>query len=134
MRQRTKLDRNHRQIVMALRSVGATTHSLATVGHGCPDLVVGVCRNGQNFNYLLEIKNPLNPQAALTPCQVRWIEAWQGQVAVVVTPEQALLAIGCTPQEIQAYETASMLRRRRFREVTESGRLKPVKTAKRKSP
>lgn len=113
---------------MALRSVGATTHSLATVGHGCPDILAA----HKGVNYLLEVKNPLNPLAALTPCQVRWIESWQGQVAVVVTPEQALLAIGCTPQEIQAYEIADKLRRRRLRELTENGRLKTVKTAKRK--
>ena len=36
-----RVDRNHSEIVDALRQAGASVQSLVKVGDGCPDLLVG---------------------------------------------------------------------------------------------
>ena len=41
MRRAAKIDSNHAEIVAALRGIGAYVMSLASVGGGCPDLLVG---------------------------------------------------------------------------------------------
>ena len=46
-----RVDNNHTAIVLALRAIGATVQSLASVSGGCPDLVVGY--HGRNV--LLEV-------------------------------------------------------------------------------
>ena len=72
-----KIDANQPAIVEALLSVsGVTVHSLATVGRGCPDLLVGA--NGKS--YLVEIKDgeKFPSRRMLTPEQRRWIERWTG--------------------------------------------------------
>lgn len=48
-----RIDGNQAQIVRALRQVGATVLSLADMGDGCPDLLVGF----RGFNILLEVKD-----------------------------------------------------------------------------
>ncbi len=53
MRRAAKIDRNHVEIVAALRGVGASVQDLAAVGKGCPDLLVGY--RGQN--YVIEVKS-----------------------------------------------------------------------------
>lgn len=92
MRHAAKLDGNHRAIVEMLRAVGCSVQSLAAVGEGCPDLLVG--RLGKNW--LLEVKDgSLVPSAQkLTPAQVKWHQAWRGQVAVVRDREEALRVVG----------------------------------------
>lgn len=37
-----RVDANHSQIVKALRQCGVSVLSLAPVGHGCPDLLIGI--------------------------------------------------------------------------------------------
>jgi len=65
--------------------------SLAAVGKGCPDLLVG--RAGRCF--LLEVKDGSKPPSArqLTPDQQAWHRSWAGHAAVVETSEAALLAV-----------------------------------------
>ena len=53
MRRAAKVDDNQAEIVATLRYVGCSVTSLASIGRGCPDIVVGY--NG--VNYLLEIKD-----------------------------------------------------------------------------
>lgn len=82
-------DANQPAIVEALQCAGYTTQSLASVGLGCPDLVVGYA----GVNILLEVKNPEakhggNPETKRA--QKTWHDMWRGQVAVVRTPEEAL--------------------------------------------
>jgi hypothetical protein len=84
-----KVDANHNEIVSALRDVGALVFSMAAVGCGFPDLCVGFRRR----NYLLEVKGP---NGKLNELQQVFHQRWQGQVAVVRTPEEALRAIGVT--------------------------------------
>ena len=87
-----RIDSNQVEIVAALRALGCTVQSLAGVGQGCPDLLVG--RNGRN--YLMEIKDGSKPPSAraLTTKEYIWINEWKGQVTVVWNVEEALAAIG----------------------------------------
>ena len=73
----------------ALRSCGATVHSLATVGDGCPDLLVG----WRGMTILFEVKDGSKPPSKrrLTQEQVDWHAAWRGgTLAVVCDVESAL--------------------------------------------
>ena len=93
MRRAAKVDANQEQVVSALRAAGASVQSLAAVGKGVPDLLVGI--RGQTL--LMEVKNSaLVPSARrLTPDQLQWHGAWQGgAVAVVDGPDAALRALG----------------------------------------
>lgn len=87
-RRAAKVDRNQREIVDALRKVGATVHPLHTVGAGCPDILIGY----RGRNLLAEIKDGAKPPSAqgLTPVQVFWHETWRGQVAIVTSVDEAL--------------------------------------------
>lgn len=92
MRHAAKLDGNHKDIVEMLRAVGCSVQSLAAVGDGCPDLLVG--RLG--LNWIMELKDgSLVPsQQLLTPKQVLWHRAWRGQLVVVRNRDEALRVIG----------------------------------------
>jgi Holliday junction resolvase len=89
MRRAAKIDANHEQVVSALRAAGATVQSLATVGNGCPDLLVGFNRQ----TLLMEIKDGSKSpsQRKLTEDQVTWHGRWNGgALAVVDGPEAAI--------------------------------------------
>ena len=88
-----KIDANHEAVVLALRAVGATVQSLAGVGKGVPDLLVGF----QNQTILMEIKDGNKSPSArlLTEDQLRWHGSWNGgALAVVDSPNAALRMIG----------------------------------------
>ena len=91
MRRAAKVDANQAEIVQALRQIGAVVQSLAAVGNGCPDLLVGY----RNRLFLLELKDGNKPPSAqaLTPHQVEWHRVWQGRVVVVNSVESAIAAI-----------------------------------------
>jgi hypothetical protein len=87
-----KVDANQVQIVEALRAAGATVQSLATVGQGVPDLLVGFA--GKTL--LLEVKDGSKIPSArrLTEQQLVWHGAWRGgPLAVVDNVEAALRAL-----------------------------------------
>lgn len=92
MRTAAKVDANQREIVSALRSVGATVQPLHAVGQGCPDLLVGF----RGLSYAIEVKDGAKPPSArkLTPAQEEWHGGWKGHVAVVSSVAEALAAIG----------------------------------------
>lgn len=94
MRKIARVDANQAAIVRTLRAVGATVESLATIGHGLPDLLVGF--RAQNF--LLEVKDGAKPESArrLTPDEAAWHHAWRGQVHLVTCIEDALEVIGAS--------------------------------------
>ena len=84
-----KVDANHVSVVKALRKAGATVQSLAGVGKGVPDLLVGI----RGRTALMEVKDGAKVTSArqLTPDQLVWHGAWQGgTLAVVDGPEAAL--------------------------------------------
>ena len=85
---RAKVDRNHAAIVRALRDIGCSVQSLATVGDGCPDLLVGY----HGVNHLLEVKDGSKPPSArqLTPDEGRWHTEWRGDVVVVSDVDSAI--------------------------------------------
>lgn len=87
MRLHGKIDSTQRAVVSALRQVGATVESLANVGGGVPDLLVGY----RGTNYLLEVKAP---KGKLTPQQKGFHLLWRGSVQTVYSVDQALAVIG----------------------------------------
>ena len=91
MRKRARVDDNQREIVNALRDIGASVLSLATIGGGCPDLVVGY----RGTNYLLEVKDggKSPSKRKLTKDEENFINNWRGRVAVVYSIDDAIGAI-----------------------------------------
>lgn len=83
-----RVDDNQSRIVKALRAEGMTVQHLHKVGKGCPDLLVG----WKNKNVLIEVKDG-EKSWKLTPDQVIWHHNWQGQVAVAVSPEDAIVKV-----------------------------------------
>lgn len=92
MRRRGRIDRNQPEIVKALRQDGASVQSLADLGNGCPDILVGI--RGQN--HVLEIKDGLLPPSgrALTIDEKIWHTCWLGSVKTVESVEEAFKAVG----------------------------------------
>ena len=86
-----RTDANHIEIVKALRAIGASVQSLAAVGVGCPDLLVGY----RGANYLLEIKDGTKVPSAqkLTPMQIDWHSSWNGRVAIVNSVDGAIAVV-----------------------------------------
>ena len=83
MRRAAKVDANHGEIVEALLSVsGVKVHSLAGIGGGCPDLLVGA----RGLSFLAEVKNPnkLNGNRLFNPDQQKWIREWTGSAVVIL--------------------------------------------------
>jgi hypothetical protein len=88
VRRHGRVDANQPQIVKALRAVGASVQSLADMGRGVPDLLVG----WQGVNLLMEVKDGAKPPSArrLTPDEKLWHERWNGDVSVVDSVDEAL--------------------------------------------
>lgn len=84
LRRAARTDKNQKEIVAALREVGASVQHLHALAKGCPDILVGF----QGRNYLMEIKN--GPRGRLTTDQERFFQEWQGQVVVVRNIEEAI--------------------------------------------
>ena len=88
-----RIDANHEQVVSALRAAGASVQSLAGVGKGVPDLLVGF----QGKTLLMEVKdgNKTPSERRLTEDQIRWHGAWNGgPLAVVDGVDAALRMLG----------------------------------------
>jgi len=87
MRLRAKVDGNQPEIVRALREAGASVQTIARMGHGVPDLLVGW--RGKNF--LFEVKDPSKrlSDRKLTDDEKAWHYTWNGQVAVIESIEAA---------------------------------------------
>lgn len=87
MRKYGKVDDAQAPIVRALRQCGASVQSIASVGLGVPDVLVGV----RGVNYLLEIKTG---GEGLTVAETEWHHSWRGGVCVVRSVDEALRAVG----------------------------------------
>lgn len=83
-----KADANQKDIVAALRGIGARVIPTHTVGQGFPDLVVAF--GGRTL--LIEVKDPTQPKHRheLTPAQKEFHAAWTGEIHIVFTPEEAV--------------------------------------------
>jgi len=87
MRKHGRVDRNQKEIVEALREAGASVQSLANIGNGCPDLLVGY----MGRTYLMEVKGI---DGKYTLDQSAWLIRWKGHtVNTVRTKHDALKAI-----------------------------------------
>lgn len=82
------MDANQPEIVRALRAIGCSVQSLAAVGDGCPDLLVG--HRGRNL--VLEVKDSAQPPSKrrLTPAEADWHATWEGTVRTVETIDDAI--------------------------------------------
>ena len=78
-----KIDANQPEIVAALRAVGVSVQSLASVGDGCPDLLCAV----NTMTFIIEVKMP---GERLNPRQKSWHRDWRGRAHVAYNVEQAL--------------------------------------------
>ncbi len=94
MRHRPRIDANQQAIVKALRQAGASVQSLASIGLGVPDLLVGFC----GVNYLVEVKDGSAPPSRrlLTDAELDWQSRWAGQAKTAGSPVEALAIIGVT--------------------------------------
>ena len=81
-----KVDATQAEIVAVLRRAGCNVLSLATLGRGVPDLLVGA--HGKLT--LLEVKSE---HGRLNHAQIRFRAAWGHNVCVVRTPAEALMAV-----------------------------------------
>jgi len=95
IRRAPKKDRNHPEIVAALRAAGCGVCDLAAVGAGVPDLLVCL-PTWPHKSFLLEVKDGRKPPSArkLTPDQEKFHAAWRGEIAVVTSVAEALAAVG----------------------------------------
>jgi hypothetical protein len=88
---RKRIDANQPLLVKSLRDLGASVQSLADLGKGVPDLLIGF----QGRNYLFEVKDWKQPPSKrrLTPDEKTWHELWRGNVYVIETLTDALKII-----------------------------------------
>lgn len=91
MRRAARTDANQRDIVIALRKIGATVEPIQRLGHGIPDLLCGY----RGRNILLEVKDPDQPpcKRVLTKDEEDWHDMWRGQVAIVYNANEAIHAV-----------------------------------------
>lgn len=92
MRIASRVDANQPKIVKALRELGCSVQSMAAIGKGCPDLLVGY----RGRNIIMEIKDgdKFPSERRLNPDQQIWHEDWKGQVDKVENIEQAKKLLG----------------------------------------
>jgi Holliday junction resolvase len=83
MRRAAKVDDNQAEVVLALRQAGASVTSLAAVGSGVPDLLVGY----KGMTLLFECKDGRKSPSRrrLTDDQEEWIKAWRGGAVWLIT-------------------------------------------------
>ena len=91
MRKRGKVDANQPGMVANLRDLGVSVEPIHQLGNGVPDLLCGF----RGRNVLLELKSGSRPcDRRLTADEEEWHRGWRGQVAVVSTLQEALMALG----------------------------------------
>ncbi|MFT5292443.1 MAG: hypothetical protein ACI82F_004531 [Planctomycetota bacterium] len=88
-RRAAKIDANQVELVDLLRFAGASVKSLAAVGDGCPDLLIGF----EGVTYLIEVKdgNKVPSKRRLTPDQEVFMALWKGaNIYIAQDPESVL--------------------------------------------
>lgn len=97
-----KVDSNHGEIVNGLRQAGFSVTSLAKVGNGAPDAVVGA----EGVNVLLEFKMP---GEKLNDAEQKWHASWLGTVYVVHSFDEAFRVVRAVQVAEQARKVAASL-------------------------
>jgi hypothetical protein len=82
-----RTDSNQTDIMTTFRALGCSVQSIASVGKGCPDLLVG--RDG--WTVPVEVKDGAKPPSArkLTGDEEIWKANWKGSYALIESQEQA---------------------------------------------
>jgi Holliday junction resolvase len=86
MRIAAKVDKNQADMIQALRDEGCSVFSLAGMGKGCPDLLVGIASK----TYLVEVKDGArygksrSIESMLTKDQKTFIAKWTGSPVVIL--------------------------------------------------
>jgi hypothetical protein len=99
---KAKVDTNQPAIVAGLRDLGISVSSIAEVGFGVPDLVIGY----GGCTWLVEVKQPGRP---LTPLQRCWHSQWRGNAIIatsVVEVLRVMLEDPLSPEETQHLKDA----------------------------
>lgn len=75
------MDDTQREIVTFLRRCGVSVFSIADVGNGCPDLLVGYRKR----THLVEVKDGSKPASArgLTWKEAKWHDTWNGSPVLI---------------------------------------------------
>ena len=76
MKQRARVDKNHKEIVECFRKLGCSVLSLSAQGKGCPDLLISY----QMQLYLVEVKDT---GGKLRESQKEFMRTWGSPVYVV---------------------------------------------------
>lgn len=81
MRRAARVDANQTEIADAYRVLGCSFLSLASMGEGCPDAVVGY----GGLSALIEIKDGKKPPSRrkLRPAQEEFRQTWKGGVRLI---------------------------------------------------
>lgn len=90
-----KVDTNHKEIIKALREIGASVFDTSSLGRGFPDIVVG----WQGVNYLVEIKTP---KGKPTEQQINFFVKWLGQAVLVRSASDIFNLLGVKPFDAAA--------------------------------
>lgn len=91
MRRRAKIDDNHNQTVRALRKLGLSVLSLAPMGRGCPDILVG--SHGENYLFEIKDESKTASKRKLTADEEKFAASWRGQTSVIGNWQEALKII-----------------------------------------
>jgi hypothetical protein len=95
MRRAARTDAPQVEIVTALRGYGCSVLHTHTIGHGCPDLVVGGPPgvDGRRRMGFLEVKTGSNPPSRrkLQPDQIKFWDEWAGCPLGLVTDVEGAL-------------------------------------------
>lgn len=88
-----RTDANQKEIVDALRRIGASVYVTSHVGKNFPDLVVGF----RNRNFLFEIKagHASHAKQKLSEGQLNFMQTWHGQIHVITSITDALDVMNC---------------------------------------
>ena len=87
-----RTDANQAEVVKALRAIGATVQSLAMVGGGCPDLLIGF----RDATILMEIKDGAKclSRTHFTEAELSWHDKWNGKrVWIAYSAEMAVTQV-----------------------------------------
>jgi hypothetical protein len=82
-----KVDKNQGLITRQLRDLDISVQPIHTVGHGVPDLLIGV----GGITILIELKS--DKKSPFTKDELEWMELWKGQVDGAVTLQDCLRVI-----------------------------------------
>jgi hypothetical protein len=93
----SRVDANQKALTELWRKMGVTVLILSGVGHGSPDLLLGV----DGVNVLVELKNGKLPLSAqkLTELEQKFFDEWKGQVCIVRNETDAIGIIGAVRRQ-----------------------------------